>query len=456
MVRQPTTRLQVSGHRFLTRRIEHALVRGDVRMLDDPLAAQSVSLAVGAVLAVVAVAVCAALAFLRPTGELGDAPIVLARETGALYVRIGDRLHPVFNLASARLITGAAADPRVVTQQLVDRVDRGPVVGIPGAPQHIPAPLSRGQAQWTVCDDTRSKLTTVIAGETAAGAVTAGRSVLVTARDEGPAATYLIYGGRRARVDLRHPAVVRALRLDGAVPQPVSPTLLAALPEAPAIVPPHIPAGDSALPGLPVGTVFRVPGGPDGLFVVLPGGVQRIGEVAADLIRYTDSRAGLQIPTVSADRIGELPVVDSLPVTTFPQRAGVATEPVVCAQWDPDGQPHTSLLTGADLPIVQEPVALAQSDGDGPALDAVSIPAGRGAYIRSVGLTGSGPVSGPRFFISDAGVRFGIADADAAAAVGLPGEAAPAPWQVLAALPGGPELSREAASVIRDGISGSP
>ena len=51
----------------------------------------------------------------------------------------------------------------------------------------------------------------------------------------------------------------------------------------------------------------------DDLFVVLPDGLQRIGEVAADLIRYTDARAGAQIPAVPAEVAGSVPVVTSLP-----------------------------------------------------------------------------------------------------------------------------------------------
>ena len=113
MARQSTTRLHVSGYRFLLRRMEHALVRGDVRMLDDPLRAQSLSLIAGVVLAVIIVAACAILAFLRPPGTLGSAPIVMVRDSGALYVRIGDIVHPVLNLASARLIAGTPANPEV-------------------------------------------------------------------------------------------------------------------------------------------------------------------------------------------------------------------------------------------------------------------------------------------------------------------------------------------------------
>ena len=43
MAEQPTTRLAASGHRFLMRRMEHALVRRNIAMHDDPLRAQSLS-----------------------------------------------------------------------------------------------------------------------------------------------------------------------------------------------------------------------------------------------------------------------------------------------------------------------------------------------------------------------------------------------------------------------------
>ena len=245
---QPTTGLQVSGHRFVARRMEHALVRGDTRMLDDPLRGQSLSLAVGGVLAAIAVAVCAVLAFVRPGGSLRDASIVVVRESGAMYVRIDDVMHPVFNLASARLIVGSAAEPRVVSQRAIDRADRGPQVGIPGAPGQISPSLRADEAMWTICDDQHAA-TRVIAGPVTETGTMPGHSVLVTPRGESPAVTYLLHGGWRARVDLRHPAVVRALRIDGVVPQPVSAAVLDAIPEAPAIQPPRVPAVGS--PGPP-------------------------------------------------------------------------------------------------------------------------------------------------------------------------------------------------------------
>ena len=330
MAGQSTTRLQVSGYRFLVRRMENALVRGDVRMADDPLRAQSLSLAAGCVLAAIAVAVCAVLAFLQPRGDVGSAAIVVARESGALYVRIGDTMHPALNLASARLITGVADEPELVSTSAIDRIRRGSLVGIPGAPDAIAAPLGADESAWTVCDDAIQR-TTVLAGRAPAH-LDSSRSALVTARGESAATTYLLYDGRRARVDLRNPVVVRALRLDGIAPRPVSRALLDAVPEVPEITAPVVPrvGASSPLRGFPVGTVVRLTrAGSAEYYVALADGVQRVGEVAADLIRFTYSHRR-DIVTVAPGLIGSVPIVDELPVTTFPDHGGVADDPVLC------------------------------------------------------------------------------------------------------------------------------
>jgi ESX secretion system ATPase EccB len=460
MARQPTTRLQVSGYRFLVRRMEHALLRGDIRMLHDPIRAQSLSFIAGCVLAVVVVAVCAVLAFLRPHAGLGDAAIVISRDSGALYVRVGDTLHPVMNLASARLTTGSPATPRLVDAADIDNAKRGPMLGIPGAPTVIGKPLTRKESAWTVCDGTTA---TVLAGLTeGTGRDARLPSVLVTARSESAALTYLLYDGLRAEVDLRNPAVVWALRLDGIKPRPVSRALLDAIPEAPPIAAPYVPgAGSSgALDGLRVGAVVRVTRvDANDYFVVLSDGVQRIGEVAADLIQITGSQGRRGVASVSPDAVAGAPLVETLPVSTFPRRAGtpvgVDGARVLCAQWLPAG-PRTVLWEGDPLPQNSNPIELAQADGEAPNVDNVSIPAGRSAYVRAIALTGRGTDSGPLYLVTDGGTLFGIHDADTAKMLGVQGDPVPAPWPVLSRLPRGPELTKDSALVARDSILAPP
>ena len=152
-LRQPTTRLQISGYRFLLRRIECALLGRDLHTANEPLRAHTASLAVGCVLAALAVAGCGLWGWLRPHPDLGQARIVMGQHSGALYVRVGDTWHPVLNLVSARLIAATDANPEPVHESDLGRTKRGPLLGIPGAPQFVGEPLSADES----ADDLRHR-----------------------------------------------------------------------------------------------------------------------------------------------------------------------------------------------------------------------------------------------------------------------------------------------------------
>jgi type VII secretion protein EccB len=436
--------------------MEHALVRGDVRMLDDPLRAQSLSLTAGVVLTAIIVAVCVVLAFLHPPSVLGSAPIVVVRDSGALYVRVGDVVHPVLNLASARLVANSPVNPEAVSAAAISNADRGPLIGIPGAPAEISPPLGEDESGWAVCDDETG--TTVIAGAFAGDRFSTGPAVLVTPRGESAASTYLLYGGWRAKVDLRNRAVVRALQLDGVSPRFVSRTLLDAIPESPPIAPPYIPGAGAPSPlrGFPVGSIVRIArAAADEYYVVHAAGVQRVGQVAADLIRFTDSQKDGDIKSVPPDVIGAMPIVDTLRVSSFPDVADVSHARIVCARWQiTAADAKTTVLVGDSLPANSSPLTLAQSDGDGPNVDSFSIPRGRSAYVRSIGIDDGRASAGALYFVTEAGVVFGLRNEETAKHLGLPGSPVAAPWPVLVRLPRGPELSKEAASLVRDTVAG--
>jgi hypothetical protein len=328
----------------------------------------------------------------------------MGKQSGALYVRVGETLHPVLNLASARLIARTNANPRPVPESELSRSKRGPLLGIPGGPQFLGEPLADDELRWAVCDtdDGTSLNTTVVVGR-AEGPLShrlaTDQSVLVKPRFGG--STYLLYDGRRAVVNLAEPAVARVLGLDGRVPLTVSPVLLNALPEAPPITAPRIRGADPRGPGALHG--FSVSAFPD------------------------------RVPTL----------LD----------AGGAT---LCVGWThaASGGAEISLLAGGlPVPSGREPVTLSQADGKGMAVDGVYLPPGRSAYVRSTGLSGDNARAGTRYLITDTGVRFAIRDDDAAHDLGLPNTAIPAPWPVLAALPSGPELSRAKALVAQDTVA---
>jgi len=64
-----TTKVQVSGWRFLLRRVEHAIVRRDTRMFDDPLQFYSRAVAAG-ITPIVGAAARARPMMLRAVGPL--------------------------------------------------------------------------------------------------------------------------------------------------------------------------------------------------------------------------------------------------------------------------------------------------------------------------------------------------------------------------------------------------
>jgi hypothetical protein len=148
--------------------------------------------------------------------------------------------------------------------------------------------------------------------------------------------------------------------------------------------------------------------------------------------------------------------VNTLPVAGFPDRAPAldgGDGNIWCAAFKaaPSGESDITFLAGNGLPVPagQVPVTLSQADGRGPALDAVYLPPGRSANVRGNGRAGT------RYLVTDTGVRFAIHNDDAAHDLGLAAPI-PAPWPVLEALPSGPELSRQNASVARDFVAGPP
>ena len=196
------TRHQVSGWRFVMRRIASGVALHDTRMLVDPLRTQSRAVLVGALILITGLAGCFVFSLIRPAGVAGNDAVLADRYTAALYVKVGDQLHPVLNLTSARLIAGRPDNPTTVKTSELDQFPRGNLLGIPGAPERMVQNTSR-DADWTVCDAAfgPDAGVTVIAGKLAEGgeravALPANHAVLV--ENEG---RHLAAVGRQAQRD---------------------------------------------------------------------------------------------------------------------------------------------------------------------------------------------------------------------------------------------------------------
>lgn len=415
----------------------------------DPLRVQRLAMLTGAALTAGALVVSTVLVTDRQDSGPGDAVLVMSRQSGALFVRVDGQLRPVSNVASARLILGSPVAPRLVDESALGNVASGPILGIPGAPRSLGRPVAPNTAVWAVCATADGATTIAVSDDQPPKPLEPDDGVVVST-EPGDGSVYLLYDGKRAMINPGDPATARTLHLDGVPVRKVSATVLNAIPEVPGIAPPRIArmGQPSGAAGHPVGTVLRVVRTEvSEYYVVLADGLQRVGRLTADLIRFSDPAADDQIRTVAPGVIAAIPLLDALPVATYPEDPPALRDAGdgLCATWAA-GRSGIALGVPADD---RPAVALAASDDAGPGVDFVRIPPGRSVDVTATMLTTDRGAAG-RYLITDAGVRFPIHDSAAATALGLGPAGSPAPWTIVGALPAGPELSREGALIARD------
>ncbi|GAB1816551.1 type VII secretion protein EccB [Mycobacterium sp. MUNTM1] len=489
MPAQVTTRAQVNGYRFLIRRLEHALIRADSRMIHDPMRGQMRSLLVGLVIALLITGAAGVLAFFKPAPNIGNAQILISKSSGALFVRIGERIHPVLNITSARLIVGKPEQPKQVDDKWLNQAPRGPMVGIIGAPTSIRSADNLQLSSWSVCDTATnpdlqrgtgvaSVDTTVLANDPVLNEDirAAGPTQMILASSGG--VVYLIYGALRAPIDPHDPVLTNALHLQGLQSRPVSPGLLNSFKLVPPISPVPIEGAGEVNPligpAYPVGSIVKtVDSRGEQLYVVLVQGLQPISAATADIIRYGNP-AGTATREISPSVLNNVPQVHILPVDHYPavtpQIVPVEPDRVVCMAWQRSNtaaQATIRLLVGHRLPLPDgaQPVRLATADGNGPGLDSVYLRPGTGEFVRATGGGADSRAMGQLFYVADTGLRYHIKDLPTASALGVTGVKDPdsggelpqlAPWPALSLLPPGPELSQEAALVAHDGMAADP
>ncbi|MGD9622212.1 MAG: type VII secretion protein EccB [Mycolicibacterium sp.] len=473
-----SNRDQNSGHLFYNRRLRAATTRFSVRMKHDDRK-QTAAIVLSALFVVIGMVWMVLLNVLRPTGIVGDSAIIGDRDSGAIYARIDGRLYPALNLTSARLATGTSGTPTWVKPAEVAKYPTGPLVGIPGAPAAMTVNTGAPSA-WAVCDTAGAPrsgdapVVTAIAGSLGGGgrAVPLNENSGVLATFEG--ATYVIWGNKRSQVNPADRAVTLSLGLDPGVTFPVemSRALFDALPATEPLSVPEIAAAgtDSRwMPGTPVGTVLeaQTAGGGSQFYVLVADGVQKISSFVADLLRSANSFGAAAPKVVGPDKLVNIPEVDSLAVGFYPSGrlrfVDTAANPTTCVGWEKastDPQARVTVFNGRGLAVSPEMdsriVHLVRDDRDPASVVAnqVLVLPGATNYVTSTSAVLDSHSRESLFWVSDNGVRFGIAgDDDTVRALGLnPPMPQQAPWPLLRTFAAGPELSRHAALVARDTV----
>ncbi|MFD4032251.1 type VII secretion protein EccB [Streptomyces sp. NPDC058637] len=466
---------QVHAHMFVMGRLTSGMLRADPDAPESPQGRTNRGMVIGIVFAVLLSAGSFVLGLLKPgTTDSWQAAgtLVVNKETGSRYLYLDGRLRPVRNYASARLIAGADMKAVTVGSNSLKGTPHGAPIGISGAPDALPGSGDLDTGPWQICSGSRTGSTgTVLAvgGTTDGAGLPTGQGMLVT----GPDRTgYLVWRGSKLRLD--EDSRAREALGYGSTPRlPVSAAFLNALPSGPDLRSPDVPGKGQDGPSLGgresrIGEVFRVtvPGSADRYYLLREEGLAPLTATGAALVLgdpetrekvYGGDAA--KVATLGADVLSsrlapgaaetaEDPDLPSAP----PEAVALGGDRTVCVRVQPGGQgPQISVaLTGTGT---LGPASQAPPEGLTPAcmpVGTITVRPSGGSLVRVLGASGS-KVGATVYLVTDTGMKYRVGTADALAALGYSeSQARGLPAPLLAMLPTGPDLTKEAAALGRN------
>ncbi|WP_130797400.1 type VII secretion protein EccB [Streptomyces otsuchiensis] len=462
-----TKRDQVQAHMFLMSRLTSAMLRSDPDAPESPQARTNRGIVWGVVIAVILTAGSFVLGMFSPgkkTSWQTSGDLVVDKDTGARYLYLDERLRPVRNYASARLLAGADLGTTTVGGKSLRGTPRGTPVGIPGAPDQLPPGDAETSAPWLVCasrdhqaeEAEDSAFTTLAVGEEPGGDGLASDEAALVRGPDGE--DYLVWQGSRLRLDADAGAL-EALGYSAQNAVVVSAAFLNSLPPGPDLSPPQASGlGEAGPQGVgTVGQVFEqtVAGGEARYFQLREEGLAPLTATEAALILGDpgtradayDGQTPRPLP-LDSESVRELLLetpggrAGAMPEAP-PKAVALADDGALCASVLPEGQGTRISVSMVDAVALGAPSELS-SDLAAPActpVDHVVVPAGGGTLVRAVGA-GGGRIGPSLYLVTEAGVKHRVDGEEAAAALGYgstePGEI-PAP--LLAMVPSGPDLS---------------
>ncbi|SCL28100.1 type VII secretion protein EccB [Micromonospora pallida] len=455
----PSRQDQLHSYQFTVQRAVTALVMRETDPATSPFR-RSAGAALASVLVAVIVLGGAALYGLFAGGGSGwrnEQAVIVEKESGARFVYRDDKLHPVSNYASALLIIGAErAKTVLVSRRSIEGVPRGLPLGIPDAPDSLPAAGRLSTAPWTVCSVTGPDSTlrsVVLVGAAARDGRPLGDEAVLLRHPDG--SLHLVWHRHRHRLrDVNRVLAALAATRQRAVP--VAPALLNTLPAGPDLAPLDLPGlgtASDAVSGADIGDVYLVAnsGGGRQYVVVDRDGVAGITELQASLLL---ARTGQGDPEpLTLGRFARLPKLPDLVPTgptappTSPPRLARPEPGAICGQAGDDGGVR-EVRVGATAP---EPGAAARGGGSdgaaGTVADHVVVEPGRGAVVESVAAPGA--TGGAVSVVTDLGRRHVVASAEVLGVLGYPGvRPVRLPASLVSLVPAGSPLDPEAARQI--------
>lgn len=447
-----TRRDHLQAYQFAMGRLATALVSGDPGRGASPTKRAALGTVLGAGVVVLLCAGFGVYGLISPvaTDDWRTAgSIVVDRSTGSRYLYLDGELRPVRNYASALLIAGKGATVRTESEASLGSTPHGAPIGIPDAPDALPAASALLGGPWTQC--LRPDLQ---AGESV-DFTPAGRTTDV------PADRQLLLSGPDGKLHLlwrgvSHPvpstATLIALRLDADQPVPAPDNWLRTLPQGAPLVAPALtgsgrPAGPVGGQAVKVGQLFATTDGEGRSYVMTSGGLAPISATTAALLAAEHSAAPVRQVSSTVLASAPLAAAGSSPGSDLPDVLGAAqlttgTRTAVC-----------ELQHLADGGRTVAGTLVLEHGGTGTGGPAVGVPVGAGVFaVAQEDVVAQ--VSNPQeYLITDQGTAYPI-DSTAAALLGLGGVGpVELPHGLLGVLPHGPQLSRGAAEATVGGGS---
>ncbi|MGF1648549.1 MAG: type VII secretion protein EccB [Kineosporiaceae bacterium] len=463
----PNRRDRLQAYQFLLQRMVSAFVTRDTDPIRSPFRRGGITMFVGVMIMIVVMAGAGVYGLLRPGGSTSwrqDGALIVDRGTGAVFVYRDATLHPMANFASARLLASTGSPVRTVAAASLTGTPRGRTLGIPGAPDTLPASRDMLRGPWTLCSepttegDTVSGARTVLMVGTGPGTGTdpAERGLLTTGAETG--AMSLVWQGRRHALG---PGVLEALALTQRPRHVVDEAWLEALPRGEDIVTPAVDdLGDpsEAVPGTAVGQVLRVrsEASTEEFYLVLGDRLRPVTPLLAAVLvgspstreAYPDGRPDYvdvgpgEVADVPRETVDERPDDLAAPVR-LPALVEADEAAASCAVFAGPGDPP-ALLTGVAEVPTGRPVE-ATGDDTARLVDEVVVPPGQAVLVEAP--TAPGVDAGALSLVTDSGLRYGIPGVEAVQLLGYgQGELVTMPSALVDRIPAGPSLDPERAA----------
>lgn len=463
---------QVQAYFFVVGRLVAALMHGRPDAAETPNRRLSTGTVLGAILGALLVGIFGIYGLFVPGGNSSwkqPGVIIIEKETGARYVYLNGQLRPVLNYASARLLVGGSGAATVsVSQSSLTGATVGLPVGIPGAPDSLPAASRLDSGRWTMCTQATQNAAggttptvTLLIDSSAGVAAPDDRGVLVSSSD---GMEYLVWRGKRYR--LADQSVANALGYGDAEPLVVTPSWLNPIPVGPDLAMPRVAGRGRPGPtinGQPstIGQVYEVKNpaiGSDEMYLVSSDGMVPLSRTAAALLLSDPGTrsaypGGNPAPVQAGPNalIGVRMTRDANLTSGYPPTpptvldVGGSVLPCIRFNWEPGGITSTELLLLPRTRVAGSAVPTS-AHTQGAAADQVSIAPGSGVLARDLPAPGATP--GTEYLITETGLRYPLSDVSVASTLGY-GQTSVVnmPNQLLAALPTGPVLDPTAALV---------